>query len=162
MSGHSRVFSGEHVQLRCSIPDGRKSSWNYLWFKGTGRLEHHAEMLTLKGFLSDSGEFQCQGVRDTAVGNIYTQKSPPVEINMDGKNTLQALETFGCSKLTLVRQMKQVSLKSAPKLPRMKYLYYFYNLLFFVMSVGSIFLFASQEVGPSCRSRSCQASSERR
>ncbi|XP_019729804.1 high affinity immunoglobulin gamma Fc receptor I-like [Hippocampus comes] len=84
VSGHSRVFSGEHVRLRCSIPDGRNSSWNYLWFKETKRLEHHAEMLTLKGFLSDSGEFRCQGVRDTAVGNIYTQKSPPVEINMDG------------------------------------------------------------------------------
>ncbi|KAM9812467.1 low affinity immunoglobulin gamma Fc region receptor III-A-like [Syngnathus typhle] len=84
VSGHSRVFFGEHVQLRCSIPDGNKSKWNYLWFKGSEQLERHAEILTLQGFHSDSGAFRCQGVRDSAVGNIYTQKSPPVEINVDG------------------------------------------------------------------------------
>ncbi|XP_049581496.1 high affinity immunoglobulin gamma Fc receptor I [Syngnathus scovelli] len=84
VSGHSRVFLGEHVQLRCSIPDGSKSIWNYLWFKGSKQLEHHTEMLTLQGFHSDSGAFQCRGVRDSAVGNIYTRKSPPVEINVDG------------------------------------------------------------------------------
>ncbi|XP_061537693.1 low affinity immunoglobulin gamma Fc region receptor III-like [Phycodurus eques] len=84
VSGYSRVFSGERVQLRCSIPDGRRSTWNYLWFKGSKRLAHHAQMLTLKGSLNDSGVFQCQGVKDTAVGNIYTLKSPPVDINVDG------------------------------------------------------------------------------
>ncbi|XP_061683202.1 high affinity immunoglobulin gamma Fc receptor I-like [Syngnathoides biaculeatus] len=81
--GYSRVFSGEQVQLRCAIHD-KKSTWDYLWFKGSEHLQHHTEVLTLKGSLSDSGLFRCQGVRNSAVGNIYTLKSPPVEINVDG------------------------------------------------------------------------------
>nr|XP_061797505.1 high affinity immunoglobulin gamma Fc receptor I-like [Nerophis lumbriciformis] len=84
VSGHSRVFSGERLQLKCRIPDGRKSTWNYLWFKESKRLEHDSEILTLQGSFDDNGAFQCQGVRDTAVGNIYTLKSPPLDINVDG------------------------------------------------------------------------------
>ncbi|XP_054650078.1 Fc receptor-like protein 3 isoform X2 [Dunckerocampus dactyliophorus] len=83
-SGHSRVFSGERVQLRCSVADGHKSTWSYLWFKDSKLLSQNSETLTLKGSIDDSGALQCQGVRDTAVGNIYTNKSLPVDINVDG------------------------------------------------------------------------------
>ncbi|XP_077397793.1 high affinity immunoglobulin gamma Fc receptor I-like [Festucalex cinctus] len=84
VSEHSRVFPGEHVQLKCRIPDGNKSTWNYLWFKGSKQLGCRTQMLTLRASLNDNGAFQCRGVRDSAVGNIYTLKSTPVEINVDG------------------------------------------------------------------------------
>ncbi|XP_061734079.1 high affinity immunoglobulin gamma Fc receptor I-like [Nerophis ophidion] len=85
-SGHSRVFSGEQVQLRCSISDSHNSTWDYLWFKDSKRLPQNSETptLTLRGSIAESGAFQCQGVRDTAVGDIFTLKSPPVDINVDG------------------------------------------------------------------------------
>nr|XP_057936203.1 low affinity immunoglobulin gamma Fc region receptor III-A-like [Doryrhamphus excisus] len=84
ISGHSRVFTSERVQLRCSIVDGHKSTWNYLWFKDSKLLPQNSNTLTLKGNIDDSGALQCQGVRDTAVGNIYSNKSLPVDINVDG------------------------------------------------------------------------------
>ncbi|XP_040901401.1 high affinity immunoglobulin gamma Fc receptor I-like [Toxotes jaculatrix] len=85
VSGDSRIFSEESVRLRCSVPDPHKSSWNYLWFRGSEQLAHSGEHFVLwKAKVKDSGKFYCQGVRDTVVGNIYTLKSLPVEINVDG------------------------------------------------------------------------------
>ncbi|XP_077421705.1 high affinity immunoglobulin gamma Fc receptor I-like [Vanacampus margaritifer] len=82
MSGHSRIFPGEHFQLKCTIPDGNKSTWNYLWFNGPKQLACQTQMLKVSP--KHSGAFQCRGVRDSAVGNLYTLKSEPVEINVDG------------------------------------------------------------------------------
>ncbi|XP_018557658.1 high affinity immunoglobulin gamma Fc receptor I [Lates calcarifer] len=85
VSGDSRIFSGESVRLRCSIPDIHSSRWNYQWFKGSERLPQSEEVFILwKARVTDSGKFYCQGSRDTAVGNIYTLESLPVEINVDG------------------------------------------------------------------------------
>ncbi|CAK6963465.1 high affinity immunoglobulin gamma Fc receptor I-like [Scomber scombrus] len=85
VSGDSRIFSGESVRLRCSIPDVHGSTWTIEWFKGSKKLSQNIEHLTLwKAFVSDSGKFYCQGLRDTLVGNIRTLPSLPVEINVDG------------------------------------------------------------------------------
>ncbi|XP_068567859.1 Fc receptor-like A isoform X2 [Cebidichthys violaceus] len=85
MSGDSRIFSGESVRLKCSIPDIHKSSWDYLWFRGSEQLPQHGEHLVLwKPRVKESGTFYCQGVRDTIVGNIHTLQSLPLEINVDG------------------------------------------------------------------------------
>ncbi|KAM6931814.1 high affinity immunoglobulin gamma Fc receptor I-like [Lycodopsis pacificus] len=85
VSGDSRIFSGESVRLKCSIPDVHRSSWDYLWFRGSEQLPQHGEHLILwKPRVKDSGTFYCQGVRDTMVRNIHTLQSLPLEINVDG------------------------------------------------------------------------------
>ncbi|XP_056296964.1 uncharacterized protein LOC130210567 isoform X2 [Pseudoliparis swirei] len=84
-SGDSRIFSGESVQLKCSIPDVHKFSWHCLWFKGSEQLPQSGEHLFLwKTKVQESGKFYCQGVRDTIIGQIRTLQSIPLEINVDG------------------------------------------------------------------------------
>ncbi len=86
VSGEPRIFSGEDVKLKCSVPDTR-STWSYQWFKGTEQLSHQGEILQLwKAHIKQSGKYYCQGVRDTVVGNIYTRQSLPVEISVEGKS----------------------------------------------------------------------------
>ncbi|XP_069562421.1 high affinity immunoglobulin gamma Fc receptor I-like isoform X1 [Brachyistius frenatus] len=81
----SRIFSGESLQLICSVPADTRTSWKYLWFKGSEKLPHSDRELSLWNTnVRDTGKFYCQGWRDTAVGNIYTMKSLPMEINVDG------------------------------------------------------------------------------
>lgn len=85
VSGDPRIFSGESVRLKCSISDVR-STWDYLWFRGSERLPPRGEHLLLwRTHIKQSGNYYCQGVRDSAVGDIHTSKSLPVEINVDGK-----------------------------------------------------------------------------
>ncbi|XP_010736484.3 Fc receptor-like A [Larimichthys crocea] len=85
VTGNSRIFSGESIRLRCSIPDDHRSTWSYLWFKESEQLPQRGEHLVLwKAHIKDSGKFYCKGVRDTAVGNTYTLLSLPVDINVDG------------------------------------------------------------------------------
>jgi len=85
-SGDSRIFSGESVRLKCSIPDVHKFSWHCLWFKGSEQLPQSGEHLFLwKTKVQESGKFYCQGVRDTIIGQIRTLQSIPLEINVDGK-----------------------------------------------------------------------------
>ncbi|XP_071352929.1 Fc receptor-like A [Trachinotus anak] len=85
VSGDSRIFSGEDARLRCSIPDIHNSRWDYLWFRGSEQLTQTGEYFVLwNAGVRDGGKFYCKGVRDTAVGNIYTLQSLPVEINVDG------------------------------------------------------------------------------
>ncbi|XP_036943810.1 high affinity immunoglobulin gamma Fc receptor I-like [Acanthopagrus latus] len=84
VSGDPRIFSGESVRLKCSVSDVR-STWDYLWFRGSEKLPQQGEHLLLwRAHVKQSGNYYCQGVRDSAVGDIYTSKSLPVEINVDG------------------------------------------------------------------------------
>ncbi|KAF7658600.1 hypothetical protein LDENG_00010410 [Lucifuga dentata] len=85
VSGDSRVFSGESIRLKCSIPEDQKSTWQYLWFRGTKQLPQTGEDLILWNVKSkEGGMFYCQGVRETVVGQIHTQQSLPVDIKVDG------------------------------------------------------------------------------
>ncbi|KAG8001965.1 Rab5 GDP/GTP exchange factor [Nibea albiflora] len=85
VTGNSRIFSGEGIRLRCSTPNDHRSTWSYLWFKGSEELPQRGEHLVLwKAHIKDSGKYYCKGVRDTAVGNIYTLLSLPVDIIVDG------------------------------------------------------------------------------
>ncbi|XP_023146916.1 high affinity immunoglobulin gamma Fc receptor I-like [Amphiprion ocellaris] len=82
---NSRIFTGESVRLRCSIPEGSRSGWKFLWFRGGDELRQtDGEFSLWNAKVQQSGKFSCQGVRDTAVGNIHTVRSLPVEINVDG------------------------------------------------------------------------------
>ncbi|XP_060929232.1 high affinity immunoglobulin gamma Fc receptor I-like [Limanda limanda] len=83
--GDTRIFTGEEVRLRCSVPDPHGSRWDHQWFHGPEQLVQTGRQLVLwKASVKDSGKYYCRGVRDTAVGNIYTLHSLPVEINVDG------------------------------------------------------------------------------
>ncbi|XP_038550292.1 high affinity immunoglobulin gamma Fc receptor I-like [Micropterus salmoides] len=85
VSGDSRIFSGESIQLKCNIPDTHNSSWEYRWFRGSEQLSYFGKNLILwKSRVKDSGKYYCQGVRDTVVGKIRTLQSLPIEINVDG------------------------------------------------------------------------------
>ncbi|KAK5868722.1 hypothetical protein PBY51_009712 [Eleginops maclovinus] len=85
VSGESRIFSGESVRLICSVPDIHRSSWNYMWFRGSEQLPQHGQHLILWNMkVEESGKYYCEGVRDTQVGNIKTLQSLPLEINVDG------------------------------------------------------------------------------
>ncbi|KAM6987473.1 high affinity immunoglobulin gamma Fc receptor I-like [Tautogolabrus adspersus] len=85
VSGDLRLFSGERVQLKCSIPIVHTLSWNYLWYRGSEQLQQGGEHLHLWNTkVKDSGKYYCQGVRETIVGDIRTLQSLPVEINVDG------------------------------------------------------------------------------
>lgn len=84
-SGHPRVFSGENMRLKCSIPDEHRSSWSFLWFKDGQRLSETSDTLNLWWMhMTRSGKYSCQGWRDTAIGNLYTQHSLPLEVQVDG------------------------------------------------------------------------------
>ncbi|KAM9853567.1 high affinity immunoglobulin gamma Fc receptor I-like [Aulostomus maculatus] len=85
VSGHSRVFSGETVRLKCYINDNHNSNWDFLWYRGSELLLQKTDTLILwRASIKDGGEIYCQGVRNTIVGKIYTLQSVPVEINVDG------------------------------------------------------------------------------
>ncbi|XP_073342697.1 high affinity immunoglobulin gamma Fc receptor I-like [Pagrus major] len=84
VSGDSRIFSEESVRLKCSVSDNR-STWDYLWFRGSEKLPQRGEHFVLwRAHVKQSGKYYCQGVRDSVVGDIYTSQSLPVEINVDG------------------------------------------------------------------------------
>lgn len=86
VSGDSRVFSGEGVRLRCSIPDAHMSTWQYHWFRGSEKLPERGQILDLWSVrIDDTGKYSCLGVRDTVVGDIHTLQSLPVEIFVDGE-----------------------------------------------------------------------------
>lgn len=92
VSGEFRIFSGESVKLKCSVPDVHRSTWSYLWFRGPEQLPQTEEYLVLwSAQVKDSGKFYCQGVRDTVVGKKHTLPSRPVEITVDGKILWMAL-----------------------------------------------------------------------
>ncbi|XP_068601853.1 low affinity immunoglobulin gamma Fc region receptor III-A-like [Brachionichthys hirsutus] len=85
VSGNSRIFSGDSVKLKCSIPDVHKSSWSYLWFRGSEQLPGNQRHLILRNaHIEESGKFYCQGVRDELMGKRSTLHSNPVEIAVDG------------------------------------------------------------------------------
>ncbi|XP_029028017.1 high affinity immunoglobulin epsilon receptor subunit alpha-like [Betta splendens] len=80
-----RVFSGESVRLRCNLTDKRTTSWGYTWFRGSEELPQREQDLHLwKARVQESGKYYCQGWKETGVGNIYTRRSLPVEIKVDG------------------------------------------------------------------------------
>nr|XP_046245205.1 uncharacterized protein LOC124059340 [Scatophagus argus] len=85
VSGHSKIFTGESVRLKCSVSDPHRSTWEYVWFTGSEQPLHTGEQLFLwKVRVKDSGKYYCRGVRDTVVGKIHTLQSLPVEITVDG------------------------------------------------------------------------------
>ncbi|CAL8353542.1 unnamed protein product [Lota lota] len=85
--GPSVIFSEETIHLNCSVPNER-STWTRVWFKDGERLEAHGELLISSAALSHAGSYVCMGERKGALGLIYTPKSLPVEITVNGGHVM--------------------------------------------------------------------------
>uniref|UniRef100_A0A667XNJ6 Ig-like domain-containing protein n=1 Tax=Myripristis murdjan TaxID=586833 RepID=A0A667XNJ6_9TELE len=84
VQGASRIFSGETVRLRCSVPEDDRSTWTHLWFRGREKIFQGDELVLWNMKVKHSGKYYCQGVRDTLIGLIHTLQSIPMEIDVDG------------------------------------------------------------------------------
>ncbi|XP_075996434.1 high affinity immunoglobulin gamma Fc receptor I-like isoform X2 [Genypterus blacodes] len=85
IEGEPRIFSGEGARLRCNIPDDKKSTWQYQWFREGELLSQNGEDFILwNAEPKHGGKFYCQGFRETAVGITRTRPSLLLEINVDG------------------------------------------------------------------------------
>lgn len=79
------LFTGDRSRLTCSIPDNRRSVWNYRWFKDSEELPQTGQNFSLWNVkLQQNGNFSCEGVRDMLLGKLYTVRSLPVEVRVDG------------------------------------------------------------------------------
>ncbi|XP_029964753.1 low affinity immunoglobulin gamma Fc region receptor III-B-like [Salarias fasciatus] len=81
----SRIFTGESVRLTCGVPDDQGTVWDYQWFRESEQLPQTGPSFSLwKAKIQESGNFSCEGMRDTWRGKRYTLRSLPVEIKVDG------------------------------------------------------------------------------
>lgn len=83
-AGKSRLFSGESVRLKCSVPSDVDSTWDYVWFKGNVKLQQTEQYEIWSATLQHSDKYSCQGVRETYRGAIHTIQSLPMEIYVEG------------------------------------------------------------------------------
>ncbi|XP_028320653.1 Fc receptor-like B [Gouania willdenowi] len=94
----SRKFPGESFQLRCHILDeDNEFDWHYIWFNETGRLnptEKELNLLNVK--VGDGGNYSCQGVTNPLMGKMYSMKSPPTEIFVDGGQAILQVPPNKC------------------------------------------------------------------
>lgn len=86
VSGHSTVFIGDNVRLKCNPPvTPYTATWTYIWHHGTQQLPHFEELLIILDINTrQSGKYYCQAIRDTSVQDIPTLLSVPVELKVDG------------------------------------------------------------------------------
>ncbi|XP_060730931.1 high affinity immunoglobulin gamma Fc receptor I-like [Tachysurus vachellii] len=85
-SGHQQLFSGEDVQLTCSVPDDPSSSWKYQWFHDGVSLGFTTVYSIKKARVQQSGSYTCQGQKAITT-HPYTQSSvlsDPLKIHVDG------------------------------------------------------------------------------
>ncbi|XP_076837069.1 high affinity immunoglobulin gamma Fc receptor I-like isoform X1 [Brachyhypopomus gauderio] len=84
--GELRLFSGEDVQLRCSVPEDPLSSWRYQWFLN-GVLTSSAEVYHLKNaHVLQTGSYTCQGEKDLKEWPylISSLQSDLLNVHVDG------------------------------------------------------------------------------
>lgn len=85
--GEARLFSGEDVQMTCSVPDDPLSDWKYQWFRD-GILLSSTEVYSLeKAQVLQSGNYTCQGekiIKDWPY-IVSSVPSDPLKIYVDGK-----------------------------------------------------------------------------
>lgn len=86
VSGHSTVFLGDTVRLRCIAPvTSYNATWTYTWFHGTRQLSHFSELLIIPDIKTKQrGKYYCQAFRETSIQDIPTLQSQPAELKVDG------------------------------------------------------------------------------
>ncbi|KAF4076755.1 hypothetical protein AMELA_G00218740 [Ameiurus melas] len=84
--GEPRLFSGEDVQMTCSVPDDPSPNWTYEWFHD-GELLSAIEVYSLnKAQVLQSGSYTCKGTRTIEAWpyTVSSIPSDPLEIHVDG------------------------------------------------------------------------------
>lgn len=85
--GKPRLFSGEDVQMTCSVPDDPSSNWTYEWFHD-GELLSATEVYSLnKAQVLQSGNYTCKGLKTIKAWPYIVPSIPsdPLKIHVDGK-----------------------------------------------------------------------------
>jgi len=85
MGENARIFSGDTIRLRCIILDER-STWSPSWLRNNVKIPATAEgeVNISPAQTEHSGNYSCYGVRRTDVGDMFTNKSAPVEMTVTG------------------------------------------------------------------------------
>ncbi|MCJ8744835.1 hypothetical protein PDJAM_G00123290 [Pangasius djambal] len=84
--GEPWLFSGEDVQMTCSVPDDPSPDWSYQWFHD-GVLLSSTDVYSLKkARVQQSGTYTCQGERPLKVWpySKLSILSDPLNIHVDG------------------------------------------------------------------------------
>lgn len=84
--GKPRLFSGEDVQMTCSVPDDPSSNWTYEWFHD-GELLSATEVYSLnKAQVLQSGNYTCKGLKTIKAWPYIVPSIPsdPLKIHVDG------------------------------------------------------------------------------
>ncbi|XP_036817086.1 high affinity immunoglobulin gamma Fc receptor I isoform X2 [Oncorhynchus mykiss] len=84
VNGGPRIFSGERVRLKCSVPGKVSAEWRYQWFRGGEQLQESEYFVLWKARPQQSGKYYCQGLRTTWISTQHTLHSLPIEIEVDG------------------------------------------------------------------------------
>lgn len=85
--GELRLFSGEDLQMTCSVPDDPLADWTYRWLY-EGELVGTTEVYSLnKARVQQSGSYTCQGEKPIESWPYIVSSAPsdPLTIYVDGK-----------------------------------------------------------------------------
>ncbi|XP_060761262.1 high affinity immunoglobulin gamma Fc receptor I-like [Neoarius graeffei] len=84
--GEPRLFSGEPLQITCSVPDDLLSNWRYQWFRN-GVLLSSTKVYSLeKAQVQQSGNYICQGEKSIPDWPYIVSSIPsdPLKVDVDG------------------------------------------------------------------------------
>ncbi|XP_026796962.1 high affinity immunoglobulin gamma Fc receptor I [Pangasianodon hypophthalmus] len=84
--GELWFFSGEDVQMTCSVPDDPSTDWSYQWFLDGVLLSSTNVYSIQKARVQQSGNYTCQGQKLLKEWpySMLTIPSNPLKINVDG------------------------------------------------------------------------------
>ncbi|XP_036411931.1 low affinity immunoglobulin gamma Fc region receptor III-like [Colossoma macropomum] len=84
--GEARLFSGEDVQLTCSVPDQPAPKWTYHWFQNEVSLGIFDVYRLQKAQVQEGGNYTCYGEKDidTWPYSVQTLPSEPLTVHVDG------------------------------------------------------------------------------
>uniref|UniRef100_A0A3B4BTX8 Ig-like domain-containing protein n=1 Tax=Pygocentrus nattereri TaxID=42514 RepID=A0A3B4BTX8_PYGNA len=85
-AGEARLFSGEDVQLSCSVPDQPEPKWTYHWFRDEESLGSWKVYHLQKSQVQQGGNYTCYGEKDieTWPYSAETLPSEPHTVYVDG------------------------------------------------------------------------------
>lgn len=85
--GDPQLFTGEDVELSCSVPEDTFPRWRYQWFHNGVSLGFRNVFSITKAQVQQSGTYTCQGIKSirTQPFTELSVLSDPLQIHVDGK-----------------------------------------------------------------------------
>lgn len=88
--GELRLFSGEDVQLACSVPEDPLADWTYKWlFEDYDLPVSSTELYSVnKALVMQRGSYRCQGEKTISSWPYVVSSLPsdPIKLYVDGKS----------------------------------------------------------------------------